>query len=52
MQGEKMNSAAIEARKAYRRAWYRSNPEKQKEYQARYWNKKAQQEQEQGDNVT
>ena len=37
-----MSKAAVEARKAYRREWYKANPEKQKEYQARYWNKKAQ----------
>ncbi len=41
-QRTEMTEAAAEARRAYRRAWYKNNPEKQKEYQARYWTKKAQ----------
>ena len=38
-----MTDAAKEARKAYKRAWNKANPEKVKQYQANYWNKKAQQ---------
>ena len=36
-----MNEKAKEARRAYKRKWARENPEKVKEYQARYWEKKA-----------
>ena len=36
-----MTDEAKAARNAYRREWYRKNPEKRKEYQARYWAKKA-----------
>lgn len=36
-----MNKAAKEARRAYKRKWQRENPDKVKEYQARYWDKKA-----------
>lgn len=39
-----MNEAAKQARREYRRQWYKANPDKQKEYQARYWAKKAEQE--------
>lgn len=44
----KLSAEAAEARRAYRRAWYKANPEKQKEYTARYWQKKAKQAQEAG----
>lgn len=37
----KLTDAAKEARKAYRREWAKKNPDKVKEHQARYWNKKA-----------
>lgn len=36
-----MNKKAVEARRAYKRAWYAKNKEKQKEYTARYWTKQA-----------
>ena len=36
-----MNKKAQEARRAYKRAWYAKNKEKQKEYTARYWTKQA-----------
>lgn len=39
-----MNEAAIEARRAYKRAWAKANPEKVKAQQERYWAKKAQAE--------
>ena len=39
-----MTEAAKEARRAYKRAWNRANPEKVKAYQANYWNKKAQEQ--------
>ena len=38
---KKESKAAIEARKAYRRAWAAKNRDKQKEYTRRYWEKKA-----------
>lgn len=31
----------VEARRQYMREWRRKNPEKQREYQDRYWSKKA-----------
>lgn len=31
----------IEARRAYKREWARRNPEKVKQYQERFWAKKA-----------
>lgn len=37
-----MTDAAKEARRAYKRAWAQANPEKVKQYQANYWQKKAQ----------
>lgn len=37
-----ISGAANEARKAYKREWNRKNRDKVKEYQARYWEKKAQ----------
>ena len=36
-----MTDQAKEARNAYRREWNRKNPDKLKEYQARYWQRKA-----------
>lgn len=36
-----MNSAATEARNAYRRAWAKNNPDKVKAQQERYWSKRA-----------
>lgn len=36
-----MNEAAKEARRAYKRKWYREHPDKVKEQQERYWTKKA-----------
>lgn len=41
-----MTEQAKEARKAYKREWYRKNPDKIKEYQARYWERKAAESQE------
>ena len=35
-----MTDAAREARNAYKREWYRKNPDKRKEYQERDWQKK------------
>ncbi len=37
-----MNEAAKEARRAYKRAWQRKNRDKVKQYQAKYWERKAQ----------
>lgn len=36
-----MTEEAKEARRAYRREYYRKNRDKQKEYTARYWERKA-----------
>lgn len=36
-----MNEAAKAARREYKKKWQRENPDKVKEYQARYWAKKA-----------
>ena len=36
-----MNDEAKKARAAYMRDWYKRNPGKQREYQDRYWRKKA-----------
>ena len=36
-----MTDAAREAQNAYKRAWNARNPDKNKEYQRRYWAKKA-----------
>jgi len=36
-----MSEAARKAQNAYKRAWNARNPEKNKEYQRRYWAKKA-----------
>lgn len=39
----KINEDGKAARRAYRKKWQREHPEKVKEYQARYWNKKGKQ---------
>jgi len=36
-----MTDEAREARNAYKRAWYKKNPEKRREYQERYWQRKS-----------
>lgn len=36
-----MNEKAKEARRAYKRDWYRKNRDKVKAAQARYWERKA-----------
>lgn len=36
-----MTKKAAEARKQYKREWAKRNPEKIREYQERYWNKRA-----------
>lgn len=36
-----MTDKAKDARNAYRRKWAKNNPDKLREYQARYWEKKA-----------
>lgn len=36
-----MTEAARAARNAYRRDWYSRNRDRQKEYNAKYWEKKA-----------
>lgn len=37
-----MNEAAKAARRAYKRKWQRENRDKVKQYQEKYWNRKAQ----------
>lgn len=37
-----MNEEAKAARRAYKRAWQRANRDKVKQYQTKYWNRKAQ----------
>ena len=37
-----MTDEAREARNAYKRKWYKENPDKRREYQERYWQKKTQ----------
>lgn len=37
-----MTEEAKAARRAYKRQWNRNNPEKVKEHQRRFWEKKAQ----------
>ena len=39
-----MSNAAREAQREYRRAWYKNNRDKQREYNARYWERKAAQQ--------
>lgn len=36
-----MDERALEARRAYKRAWQRNNPDKVRAQQERYWQKKA-----------
>lgn len=36
-----MSKEAREAQRAYNRAWRKANPEKTREYNERYWAKKA-----------
>ena len=36
-----MDKKALEARREYYRKWHKRNPGKQKEYQERYWKRKA-----------
>lgn len=38
-----MNEQAAAARRAYKRAWARANPDKVKAQQERYWSRKAEQ---------
>ncbi|WP_176548957.1 hypothetical protein [Bacillus pseudomycoides] len=45
---EKTNWSSKEARNAYMREWKKRNSEKVKQYQARYWEKKAKEMEEQG----
>lgn len=44
----KTETDAAEARRAYKREWARRNPDKVKAAQERYWQKKARQIQESG----
>lgn len=37
-----MTDAAKEARREYKRKWQRENRDKVRQYQANYWNRKAQ----------
>jgi len=36
-----LSEDALEAKRAYKREWYRKNKDRQKEYMRRYWEKKA-----------
>ena len=36
-----MTDKAREVRNAYKRKWYKENPDKRREYEERYWQKKA-----------
>ena len=38
-----MTDAAKEARREYKRAWNKANPDKVKQYRDNYWNKRAEQ---------
>lgn len=38
-----MTDAAKEARRAYKRAWNKANPDKVKKHQENYWQKRAEQ---------
>ena len=42
-----LSEQALEARRAYKRAWAKKNPEKVKAQQARYWQRRAEQAQRQ-----
>ena len=37
-----LTDKAREARNAYKRKWYKENPEKRREYERRYWEKMGQ----------
>lgn len=39
-----MTQQAIEARKAYKREWAKQNPDKVRQYQKSYWEKRAAEE--------
>ena len=39
-----MTDKAREARNAYKRKWYKENPEKRREYERRYWERVGQAE--------
>lgn len=41
MSEKKLSKEAQIARAAYKREWSKKNPEKNKEYMARYWQRKA-----------
>ena len=47
-----MTKEAIEARRAYKREWARKNPDKIKEYQARFYERKAAQAAAEAENGT
>ena len=53
MSEKELSQEAKEARRAYLRKWRRENPEKVKEQERRYWERKAQEmrEQEEGDDL-
>lgn len=36
-----MTAEAMKARKAYKKKWQQDNPEKVKQYQSKYWERKA-----------
>ena len=36
-----MTAEAMKARKAYKKEWAKNNPEKVKQYQCKYWERKA-----------
>lgn len=42
---ESMTDQAVQSRREYKRAWNRSNPEKVRAAQKRYWNRRASAEQ-------
>lgn len=44
-----MDSNALEARRAYKRAWAKANPDKVKAQQERYWQKRAEKQEQEAD---
>ncbi len=46
-----MNEAAKAARRAYKRAWNKANPDKVKAAQERYWTRRAEREQAEKENA-
>lgn len=46
-----MSAEARQAQAAYRRKWYASNKDKQREYQQRYWERKAAQNQKKSEEI-